>query len=586
MESSDDDYEFEGFSQNEINAAVQRYNDRLEQIGIGDNDNLLDSGDNDSDYEPLVDERGDNQVVNDDGWHNGFQYYERGLPHLFLPRGNTGPTKVLGADKNPSDFFSLLFPDETLQFVLQETDKFAKKQINENPDENKSPWLTLTIPEMKAFLGLCFLMGINVKPDIKSYWSTDILIETPFFGKTMKRDRFMQILRYLHFSDSDLAPQPGDANFTILYKVNAIMSKFVDKMVDQYVPKRQLSVDEVMVPFKGRLSFKQYMPAKPTKWGIKMWALAEADTGYISFCKIYSGRTDGTANGLAHRVVKSCLEGAEVLGQGYHVYMDNFFTTPALLNDLFENHNTGACGTVRSNRRDLPRSIMRKNPEGITNRGDMQFRQKGAINATVWKDKKNVSVISTIHDSSTTTVQRNVQQPNGQFQQQDIPCPQMVVDYTQYMGGVDRANQYTQYYVFQHKTLKWPKRIFFTMLEILKFNAFKLFLCSPNHQPGPNRRTLTFLDFSKAVAEGLIGGYTGGSVRMGRPSLVPVEARLSQRHLPGTFQTKSWCHVCHMRVQSNQQDKRKQTKYGCLECGKHLCLPDCFTIFHTRKSYY
>ena len=120
--------------------------------------------------------------------------------------------------------------------------------------------------------------------------------------------------------------------------------------------------------------------------------------------------------------------------------------------------------------------------------------------------QKNVSVISTIHDSSTGTVQRNVPQPNGQFQQQDIPCPQMVVDYTKYMGGVNRADQYIQYYVFQYKTLKWPKRIFFTMLEILKFNAFRLFLCSLNHQPGPNRRTLPLLDFSKAVAEGLIGG--------------------------------------------------------------------------------
>ena len=38
MESSDNDFEFEGFSQNEINAAVQHYNDRVDQTGIGDND--------------------------------------------------------------------------------------------------------------------------------------------------------------------------------------------------------------------------------------------------------------------------------------------------------------------------------------------------------------------------------------------------------------------------------------------------------------------------------------------------------------------------------------------------------------------
>ncbi|CAG2241919.1 unnamed protein product [Mytilus edulis] len=265
--------------------------------------------------------------------------------------------------------------------------------------------------------------------------------------------------------------------------------------------------------------------------------------------------------------------------------MDNYFTSPTLFTDLFEHFNTAACGTVRINRRELPKDIMKKNPEGVTNRGDMQFRQKDAVAAVVWKDKKNVNLISSIHDFSVGAVQRNVQQADGIFQRQEIPCPQMISDYTQYMGGVDRADQYIQYYVFQHKTLKWPKRIFFTMIEMLKFNAFRLFLASPHHQPGPGKRPLTFLKFSKGVAAGLIGGYTGGSVRKGRPSLVPVDDRLTQRHLPGSFGNKSWCHVCHMRVKNNQQDTRRQTKYGCLDCGKHLCLPECFTVFHSVKSY-
>ena len=161
----------------------------------------------------------------------------------------------------------------------------------------------------------------------------------------------------------------------------------------------------------------------------------------------------------------------------------------------------------------------------------------------------------------------------------------MVIDYTQNMGGVDKSDQYIQYYIFQHKTLKWPKRIFFTMLEILKFNSYRLFLLSPNHQPGPGKRPITFLQFSKLVASGLIAGYTGGSARKGRPALLPVDDRLTQRHLPGTFENRSWCHVCHMKVKKGLQDSRKQTKYGCLDCGKHLCLPECFTIFHAVKNY-
>ncbi|VDI26102.1 Hypothetical predicted protein [Mytilus galloprovincialis] len=580
-ESSDE--EFDGFSPNEVDLAAQRYNDRLEQLGIGDLD-VVDSDNEFSDEnDPLVDEAGD-RPAEADGWHANFDYYERGLPHIFLPRGNTGPTTVLDPDKEPVDFFSLLFTNAILQYIIQETDRYANKQIRDLPDENKSPWITPTVEEMKAFLGLCFLMGINVKPDIKSYWSTDVMLETPYFSKVMKRDRYMQIMRYIHFSNSEQAPQPGDPNYSKLYKIESLMDMFTDSMVSQYIPKRQLSVDEVMVPFKGRLSFKQYMPAKPTKWGIKMWAIAEANTGYVSYCQVYCGKTDGAAPGLANRVVKNCIEKANIIGQGYHVYMDNYFTSPALFTDLFQHFNTAACGTVRINRRELPKDIMKKNPEGVINRGDMQFRQKDAVAAVVWKDKKNVNLISSIHDFSVGAVQRNVQQADGIFQRQEIPCPQMISDYTQYMGGVDRADQYIQYYVFQHKTLKWPKRIFFTMIEMLKFDAFRLFLASPHHQPGPGKRPTTFLKFSKAVAAGLIAGYTGGSVRKGRPSLVPVDDRLTQRHLPGSFGNKSWCHVCHMRVKNNQQETCRQTKFGCLDCGKHLCLPECFTVFHSVKK--
>ncbi|CAC5389166.1 unnamed protein product [Mytilus coruscus] len=222
------------------------------------------------------------------------------------------------------------------------------------------------------------------------------------------------------------------------------------------------------------------------------------------YCEIYQGKTDRTHVGLASTVVISCLEGATLSRQGYHVYMDNYFSSPALFTSLFENFDTGAFGTVRHNRRGLPKDLMTKKPVNVTQRGDSQFKQKGAIAATVWKDKKNVSVISTIHDNSLTEVSRIVQN-EGQFQRQQLQCPKMVADYTNHMGGVDCCDQYIQYYFFGHKTLKWPKSVFFKMLEIIKFNAYRLFQISPNHQ---QTTSMTFLEFSKSVATKLIAGYT------------------------------------------------------------------------------
>ncbi|XP_071151167.1 piggyBac transposable element-derived protein 4-like [Mytilus edulis] len=477
--------EFEGFSAGEIELACQRYQVQLAQNGIGDDFLISDIeselSDDNNDEPQLVDINNAGDAPNNDGWHQEFDIYERGLPHLFQPRNTTGPQNILGPEKDIIDFFQLFLSDHLLQQIIEKSDGYAKLQKDLNPDLHKSAWSCPSLPEMKAFIGLTFLMGIDVKPDLKSYWSKDCL-ETPYFATVLARDRFMQIMRYLHFTDPhQRVPQRGEPNYDSTYKVRYFMDALNQQMRDQYIPKRNVSIDECMIPYKGRVALKQYMPAKPTKWGIKLWALAESDTG-----------------------------------------------------------------------------------EETVNLG-----KRGQFSATVWKDKKNVSVISTIHDNSLTEVSRIVQQ-EGQFQRQQLQCPKMVADYTSHMGGVDRCDQYIQYYFFCHKTNKWPKRVFFKMLEIIKFNAYRLLQMSPNHQ---QTTSMTYLDFSKSVATQLIAGYTTRDNRRGRPSNLPVEVRLTHRHLPADLGNKTWCHVCWHRVANDTQEKRRQTKYGCVECSKHLCMP-------------
>ncbi len=52
-----------------------------------------------------------------------------------------------------------------------------------------------------------------------------------------------------------------------------------------------ISVDESIIDFKGRLSFIQYMPKKPTKWGIKARVMVDSSNGYVSNLNIYTGIT-------------------------------------------------------------------------------------------------------------------------------------------------------------------------------------------------------------------------------------------------------------------------------------------------------
>ncbi|XP_046569888.1 piggyBac transposable element-derived protein 4-like [Haliotis rubra] len=111
-----------------------------------------------------------------------------------------------------------------------------------------------------------------------------------------------------------------------------------------------------MVAFKGRLAFRQYLPAKPTEYGIKVWMRADPENGYVSDFQVYTGKENRTAEGgLGSRVVMDMISGVE---NRHHIgNCDNFWMSPQLGQSLLD-VGTYARGTVRSNRKDFPSSIL------------------------------------------------------------------------------------------------------------------------------------------------------------------------------------------------------------------------------------
>ena len=155
-----------------------------------------------------------------------------------------------------------------------------------------------------------------------------------------------------------------------LYKLGGLHTKLNELFCNAYYPNRELSIDEQMVGTRCRVGFIQYMPKKPTKFGIKIWTLAEACTGYCLQFQIYTGKSDdGQENGLAYRVVTDLLS-SQFLHKNHHVYFDNYFTTVALVQDLAKNA-TYTCVTIRSDRGKFPMSFTSK---GALERGKSLFR--------------------------------------------------------------------------------------------------------------------------------------------------------------------------------------------------------------------
>lgn len=80
-------------------------------------------------------------------------------------------------------------------------------------------WQETDCEEMYLFIAVTMLISRNKKLKITECWSKDPLLRTDIFQKVMCRDRYLLLLRMLHFCNND-GQQPGDR----LYKIENIMT--------------------------------------------------------------------------------------------------------------------------------------------------------------------------------------------------------------------------------------------------------------------------------------------------------------------------------------------------------------------------
>ena len=118
-------------------------------------------------------------------------------------------------------------------------------------------------------------MSVLQLPENSMYWNKDFMFGGLFIPKVMKRDRFDKIAQYLHANDNMLNPARGSVGHDVLLHVRTIFDIVQQACKTKYNPHQNQSIDEAMIAFRGRLSFRQYLPLKPTKYGIKVWCRAD-----------------------------------------------------------------------------------------------------------------------------------------------------------------------------------------------------------------------------------------------------------------------------------------------------------------------
>ena len=360
--------------------------------------------------------------------------------------GSHGLKVPVPVEAKAVDFFGLLFGEPVFDLIVEETNRYARQKLARSA-ARLAKWTDVNKRELKAYFGLCIIMGINTLPRIAMNWSSNRYIGNIGVQETMTKNRFEEISQYMHFSDSTQEPQRGDDDYDRLFKVRRIMNMVLSNFKQIYDPSKNMSIDEGMIAYKGRLSFRQFMPAKPTKYGIKVWMAADAKNGYVSNFAVYLGQAENNRrriHGLGYDVVMKMTE--PFLNNYRHIFFDNFFTSTRLLDHLFA-QNTYACGTVRSNRKDLPPCAKHK-----LRFGEMARAQRGQLVFTKWHDKRDVAFLST--NVSPDEPSRPVPRIHNR-QNVNIEKPRVSDVYTAHMGGVDRADQLRSFYCSGWQSKKW-----------------------------------------------------------------------------------------------------------------------------------
>ncbi|XP_068757578.1 piggyBac transposable element-derived protein 4-like [Montipora capricornis] len=235
----------------------------------------------------------------------------------------SGPTTVLPAIASAGDFFNLVFQEDLIQLIVAETNQNAQKKHQQSGTVDKG-WIPVNNGDIKAFLTIRFIQEINSLPLERHSWSKNPILGNIKVQNVMSRNRYLKINCYLHFNDSSTALPREDVNHNKLHHIRPLVDRLTEPLAAQYMPNRENAIDERLLKFKGRLGFKQYMPMKPIKRGIKVWMCANSITHFVSQYQVYTGRPrGGQQHGLRECIV---TELSSDLEDGYfHIYFDNFF---------------------------------------------------------------------------------------------------------------------------------------------------------------------------------------------------------------------------------------------------------------------
>ncbi|XP_068164525.1 piggyBac transposable element-derived protein 4-like isoform X2 [Antennarius striatus] len=437
--------------------------------------------------------------------------------------------------------FLLFLPDTIEGIILEMTNLEGKRVFGDT-------WKEIDQVELQAYVGLLILAGVycakNESPN--SLWDAES--GRPIFRATMSYQQFCVLSSVIRFDKKDT--RPGRSRSDKLAPIRSIWDKWVELLPLMYNPGPEVTVDEHLVPFRGRCPFKVFTANKPCKYGIKMWAVCDARSSYAWNLQIYTGKSTYRRS-EENQDMYAVLDMTAGL-KGHNITCNGFFASYALSQELLKRKLT-MVGAVRKKEPELPPALLSLKGRGIHS-SKFAFTDTHTVVSYVPQKSTNVILMSTLHTNAAVSTAEGGK-------------PVVMQDYDMNKGGVACLDKLIDSYTCRRITARWPMVLFYNILDVSAFNAYVVWtVIDPTWNRGKSfKRRLFLAELGKALVTPLIQ---------------------QRRHIPRTPASASLVRsmqapASEMAAVSEQGQKRKRcgfcapkdnkTRLRCCECEAYVC---------------
>lgn len=455
-----------------------------------------------------------------------------------------------GKGKNTHTFldsFSCIIDDNIIRLITTYTNmniESVKSKFTQQSDA-----CSTTEVEIAALLGLIFLIGLKCpgRGNIEDLWDQHgVGMEVFYLTMSYKRYRFL--LSYLSFHDTrDLSLR---SELDKLAPIREVLDIFLHNCQNSLSPGELLTIDDMLVEFKGKCPFRQYVPKKQ-RTGIKLFLLVDTRTMYTHNIEIFVAKESGCLykeedepSDIAKRLV------LPISGSYRNVTFDSWFTDLNLALELLKNHQVTCIGSIRKNKQELPNEFIKKRRQGHSCLIGFLKDERCSLISHQEMDKRNI-YLSTRH------------------QEMSIDSLHQVIKlYHDTKQAVSELYRMCTTYSVVRTCRRWPLTIFYHLLNVAGINGITI------HKANNPEEKITRREYLKGLALELIKPHIAertqkDNIRKNLKRKMNYFLGLGEEETTGGINKRVPNHPGRCYICSRKRDRKTRTV--CNKCQKFIC---------------